>query len=212
MTQEEVRAVTSVASSKGTYATAHAGGSGPIMQAIEAGVKCFEHGYLLNEEAATMMKENNCVLVPTLVVTRSPGWMKEHRFEDWTIQKAISAGDTHLRSIRNAVKAGVQILNGTDMPPGDWNEGAIAAVREAEFMMDVGLTPLDALRASTTYPAHLCKLGDKIGLIKAGYLADMISVPHNPLKDLRALREINFVMKDGEVIRDDVEFAIKKSN
>ena len=79
-------------------------------------------------------------------------------------------------------------------------------------MMDAGLTPLDALRASTTYPAHLCKLGDKIELIKAGYLADVISVPHNPLKEPRALREINFVMKDGEVIRDDVEFAIKKSN
>ena len=207
MTPEEIKAVTSVAASKGTYVTAHAGGSGPIMAAIEAGVKCFEHAYLLNEEAATMMKENNCVLVPTLGVTRSPVWMKEHNFEEWTIQKAVSAGDTHLQSIRNAVKAGVRILNGTDIPPGDWNDGAIAAVREVEFMMDAGLNSVDALRASTIYPAQLCNVGDKIGLIKSGYYADLIATPQNPLKDIRALRKIHFVMKDGEVVRDDEGFA-----
>jgi imidazolonepropionase-like amidohydrolase len=207
MTQEEIAAVTSVAASKGTYVTAHAGGSGPIMAAIEAGVKCFEHAYLLNDEAATMMKENNCVLVPTLGVTRSPVWMKEHNFEEWTIQKAVSAGDTHLQSIRNAVRAGVRILNGTDIPPGDWNDGAPAAIREVEFMMDAGLNSADALRASTIYPAQLCNVGDKIGLVKPGYYADLIATQQNPLKEIRALRKITFVMKDGEVVRDDEGFA-----
>ncbi len=207
MTLEEIEAVTSVAASKGTYVTAHAGGSGPIMAAIEAGVKCFEHGYLLNEEAAAMMKENDCVLVPTLGVTRSPVWMKEHNFEDWTIQKAVSAGDTHLQSIKNAVKAGVRILNGTDIPPGDWNDGAIAAIRETEFMMDAGLNSLDALRASTIYPAKLCNVGDKIGLLKPGYCADLIATSQNPLKEIRAMRKIHFVVKDGEVVRDDKGIA-----
>ncbi|MCL4517628.1 MAG: amidohydrolase family protein [Thaumarchaeota archaeon] len=205
MTKEEIEAVTSVARSKGTYVCAHAGGSRPIMTAVEAGVKCFEHGYVLSREAARAIKESEGYLDPTLSVTRSPEWMREHNFEEWTIEKAVSAGETHLHSIKNAVAEGVKILNGTDMPAGDLSNGVNATIREIEYLTDAGLSPVEALRAATTNSAELCGVSDQLGQVKEGYLADLIAVPSNPISDIRALEKIQLVMKGGEVIRNDIE-------
>ena len=205
MTRDEMEAVTSVAKSKGTYVCAHAGGSRPIMTAIEAGVKCFEHAYVLSREAARSMKESGSYLVPTLSVTRSPEWMRENGFEEWTIEKAVAARETHLQSIKNAVAEGVCILNGTDMPAGDVNRGVNVTAREMEFLTDAGLPPLEAVRAATTYSAELCGVQDQLGQVKEGYLADLISVPISPISDIRAMHDIDFVMKCGEIIRNDLK-------
>ena len=205
MTREEMEAVTTVARSKGTYVCAHSGGSRPIIAAAEAGVKCFEHGYVLSREAARTVKEYQGYLDPTLSVTRSPEWMKEHHFEGWTIEKAVSAGDTHLQSAKNAVAEGVKMLNGTDMPAGDLNRGVNVTVREIEFLMDAGLTSIEALRAATTNAAELCGVADQLGQVKQGYMADLISVPSNPISDIGALERIKLVMKDGVIIRNDLD-------
>jgi imidazolonepropionase-like amidohydrolase len=204
MTKEEIEAVTSVAKSKSTYVCAHAGGSRPIMTAIEVGVKCFEHGYVLSRDAARKIRESGGYLDPTLSVTRSPDWMREHGFEEWTIEKAISAKDTHMNSIRNAVSEGVKVLNGTDIPPGDLNNGVNATVREMEFLTEAGLSPIEAIRAATVNSAELCGVANYLGQIKEGYLADLIAVPSNPISNIKALENIKFVMKDGVVIRYDV--------
>jgi len=205
MTKQEMEAVTSVARSKGTYVCAHAGGSRPIVTAVEAGVKCFEHGYVLSREAARAIREADGYLDPTLSVTRSPEWMNENHFELWTIEKAVSAGDTHLESARNAVSEGVKMLVGTDMPAGDLSKGVNATVREIEYLTDAGLTPVQAIRAATTNPAELCGVAEKSGQVKEGYLADLIALPSNPLSDIRALEKIQFVMKGGLVIRIDTK-------
>ncbi|MHB8700035.1 MAG: metal-dependent hydrolase family protein [Nitrososphaerales archaeon] len=204
MSQVDMEAVVSVAHSKGTYVGAHAGSSNPIMTAVNAGVHSIEHAYILNKEVAIAMKEKNCTLVPTLSVTRSPVWMKEHNFEAWTIEKALSAGETHLRSIRTAIDQGVIIANGTDLPPGDQNGGAVTTVKEIEFLAQAGLSNIDAMRAATTNSAKLCRVSEELGQIREKYLADIIAVPDNPIKDLRALETIQFVMKDGEIIRNDI--------
>lgn len=205
MTRSEMEAVASVARSRGKYVCAHAGGSAPIMVAVEAGVKCFEHGYVLSREAARAIKESGGYLDPTLSVTRSPEWMREHGFEQWTIEKAVSAGETHLQSIKNAISEGVKILNGTDMPAGDLNRGVNATVRELEFLVDSGLSAIGALRAATVNAAELCGVRDKLGQVKENYLADLIAVPSNPISDIKALEKIMFVMKGGEVIRNEFE-------
>lgn len=205
MTKAEIEAVTSVARSKGTYVCAHAGGSRPIMTAVEAGVRCFEHGYVLSREAARAIKESGGYLDPTLSVTRSPEWMREHDFEEWTIEKAVSAGATHLQSIKNAVAEGVKILNGTDMPAGDLSNGVNATVREIKYLTDAGLSPIEALRAATTNSAELCGVSDQLGQVREGYLADLIAVPSNPIHGISALESIQFVVKGGAIIRNDIE-------
>jgi imidazolonepropionase-like amidohydrolase len=90
MTREEMAAVVSVARARGTYVAAHAGGSRPIVAAAEVGVKSFEHAYVLSREAARAVRDAGGVIVPTLSVTRSPEWMRENHFEEWTIEKACS--------------------------------------------------------------------------------------------------------------------------
>lgn len=197
----EMEAAVSVARSKNTYVCAHAGGPEPIMQAVRAGVHCFEHGYQLDRTAARAIRDARGFLVPTLTVTRSPVWMKANRFEPWTIDKALAAGPDHLQSIRIAVQEGVQIVNGTDAPPGDVNDGVNMVVREMEFMVEAGLSPLESLRATTIRAAQLLGLGTELGAVEPGYHADLVAVRHNPLENPCALREIFFVMQAGRTIR-----------
>jgi imidazolonepropionase-like amidohydrolase len=203
-TDEEMSAAVSVAKSKGTYVCAHVGGSRVIERAIKAGVTCFEHCYQLDNSAASAIRDINGFVVPTLCVSRSPVWMRDHRYEEWTIKKALDIGEDHLESIRTAVRSGVNIAMGTDIPPGDENDGVNASVREIEFLTESGMSNLGALRAATINAAKLCITNRKIGAIKEGYLADLISVPTNPLEDLHALRHILLVMKDGQIIRNQI--------
>lgn len=198
---EEMEAAVAVARSKNTYVCAHAGGSEPIVKAVNAGVRCFEHGYQVDRQAARAIRDAGGYLVPTLSVTRSATWMQEHRFEPWTIEKALAAGPDHLESIRIAVAEGVKIVNGTDVPPGDTSDGVSVAVREMEYMADAGLSPLESVRATTLRAAELLGLASEIGAVEPGYQADLIAVRENPLEDIRALRGIFFVMQAGRVIR-----------
>lgn len=203
MTDEEIEATVSVAKSKGSYVCAHAGGSDQIQQGVRCGVTCFEHCYELDLAAAKAIREINGYVVPTLGVTHSPEWMSEHSFEPWTIDKAVESGEAHLNSIRNAVRAGTNIATGTDIPPGDVNNGVNATVREIELMTHTGMTNLDVVRASTINAARLCRIDDRVGQLKPGLLADLIAVPSNPLDNMQNMRKIFFVMKDGRIIRND---------
>ena len=203
MTLEEMEAVVSVARSKNTYVVVHSGDSGAILKAVRAGVLSFEHGYLLDREAARAIRGSGGYLTPTLVVTRSANWMKEHRFEPWTIEKALDAAPDHLESARTAIREGVKILNGTDIPPGEKDEGVNIVVRECEYLVEAGLSPLGSIQTCTTNPAELMKLDKQIGKVEPGYQADLVATRENPLKDIHALRGIFFVMQSGKVIRQD---------
>ena len=202
MADDEIRAAVEVARSKGTYVCAHVGDSEPIMKGLEAGVRCFEHTYNLDAATAAAIRESGGFVVPTLAVTRSKDWMRRHGFETWTICKAAAAGSDHLESIRNAVKAGVTLVNGTDIPPGDTDDGAPVAIREMEHCMEAGLSPLQALQTATTNAAKLINRRD-LGVVKAGCKADLIATQDNPLDDIRQLAETFFVMQEGRVVRDD---------
>jgi len=200
---EEIAAAVYAAQSHGTYVTAHAGDSGPINAGLDGGVRCYEHGYRLDEPTAARLAAASAWLVPTLTVSRSGPWMKEHGFEEWTIKKALDAADEHLESTRRAVRAGVNIANGTDAPPGDLSAGVPMAVCEAENLVEAGLTAVGALRASTLDAARLCRLEHETGRVEAGLAADLIALPENPLEDIRALRGIFLVMGAGRIVRND---------
>jgi imidazolonepropionase-like amidohydrolase len=203
MTIEEIKAVVAVARSKNTYVVAHSGGSESIMKASHAGVRSFEHCYLMNREAARTVRENHGYVCPTLCVTRAPEWMKAHSFAEWTIKKALEAGKDHLESIRGAVQEGVKLIVGTDIPPGDTEEGINITVKETEYLVTAGLSPLGALQAATLNPAELMGIGSQVGVVEPGHQADLIAVRENPLENIQALRGIFFVMQGGRIIRKD---------
>jgi len=107
-----------------------------------------------------------------------------------------------MRSYQLALQAGVKIAMGTDMLPADAYDGTLAVYREIEWMVEGGMRPTDALQAATLSAAELCGVDDRLGSVVPGKLADLIAMPASPLENIRALRAIDFVMKDGQVVRD----------
>ena len=98
----------------------------------------------------------------------------------------------------------MQIALGTDQLPHEPNDGTIATVREAEYYVAAGMTPIEALRAATIAPATMLGSDGDLGTIETGKYADLIIVPADPTRDVGALRNIHFVMKGGQVIRNDL--------
>lgn len=201
---EEAQAAVYAARSHQTYVTAHAGDVEPIKLGLKAGVRGYEHGYRLDGETAAAMAAADAWLIPTLVVSRSAEWMEAHRFAPWTIEKALAAAPRHMEGARAAVAAGVNIANGTDIPPGDAVDGTVAAVREAEHLVEAGLSAAKALRASTLGGAQLCEREGTLGTLDVGKQADMVAMSYNPLEDISALRGIFLVMRRGEIVRNDM--------
>jgi imidazolonepropionase-like amidohydrolase len=101
-----------------------------------------------------------------------------------------------------ALQAGTKIAMGTDMLPADPYDGTLAVYREIEWMVEGGMRPTDALQAATLSAAELCEVGDRLGSVVPGKLADLIAMPANPVDNIRALRAVDFVMKGGQIVRD----------
>ncbi|MEO6998948.1 MAG: amidohydrolase family protein [Terracoccus sp.] len=204
MSEAEMRAVVHAAQAHGTYVVAHAGHFEAIRRAIDAGVRSFEHAYVVDELTAELLAQPGLYVSPTLAVTRSQDWMAAHGFEDHSRENARRASVDHLASAQRLVAAGVALTNGTDLPPGDRTDGTTAVVREAELLAEAGLTARQALAASTTTPARMCGLADETGRVVAGFSADLLVLDADPTVDVTALRSIRGVVSQGRVVRDDL--------
>ena len=203
MTSAEMAAAVGAASERDAYVVAHAASSLAINQALDVGIRSFEHAYDLDEDTARRMAAEGVFLTPTLCVTRSQEWMRWKGFEEFQIETSLQVGPMHLASIRRAVAAGVTMVTGTDYPPGDPIEGTSVTVYEMGLMQGAGLRPLLALAAATSTAARLLGLESEIGTIEEGKAADLVAVEENPLDDTAAMRGISFVMQSGRVVRDD---------
>jgi imidazolonepropionase-like amidohydrolase len=116
-----------------------------------------------------------------------------------------SVGKEHWKALQTAIEEGVQIALGTDQLPHEPNDGTTATIREAQHYVDAGMTPLQALRAATIEPARLLEASKDIGSLETGKFADLLVVPRDPTKDIKALREIRFVMKGGTIYRNELD-------
>jgi imidazolonepropionase-like amidohydrolase len=197
----EMQAAAEAAHNAGKKITAHAGSPVAIRQGIEAGLDCIEHGYFLDDPTIELMVQRGTTLVPTLSVSRCPEYMRERDCPEWMIQKSLRAGEDHLRAYQDALAAGVKIAMGTDMLPTDAYLGTLAVYREIEWMVEGGMRPEQAVIASTLTAAELCDVQDRLGSVTPGKLADLIAMPASPLEDIRNLRGVDVVLKDGELIR-----------
>ena len=206
MTPEEIGAVIDAAHRFGAKVTAHSGSSAATQVAIEAGIDCIEHGYFLDRETLQKMKESGTWLVPTIVVSQpaTQPFFERIGSPPWYLKRRESAGKAHWRALEMAIEEGVNIALGTDQHPAEPNDGTTATAREAQYYVEAGMTPLQALRSATTETARLLGAEQDIGSLEPGKYADIVAVGGNPAEDIKALRQILFVMKGGKTYRNDL--------
>ncbi len=188
---EEMRAVVEEARRHGMHVAAHAHGTEGIIAAVKAGVASIEHGSMLDDEAIQLMRERGTYLVPT---TYLAGAVDLEMLPPPIRKKAETILPVAIESIRRAVAAGVKIGFGTDaavFPHGD-------NAKEFAALVDRGMTPLDAIRSATVNAADLLGVDDR-GKVEPGFVADLIAVPGDPLRDISVMQRVGFVMKDGVV-------------
>ena len=180
--------------SSGRKVVAHAATPEGMTRAINAGVSTIEHGDNGTEEVFKLMKEKGVALCPTLAagdaISQYKGWRKGIDPEPERITNKK-------KSFALALKAGVTICMGGDV--GVYTHGDNA--REMELMVEYGMKPLEVLKSTTSINATVFGYADKIGSIKKGLLADMIAVEGDPVTDIKNIRRIKMVMKDGVVYK-----------
>jgi imidazolonepropionase-like amidohydrolase len=202
MSRSEMVGAVRAATEKGTYVVAHAATSSSIRVGLEAGVRCFEHAYILHETTAKEMVDARAFLTPTLVVTHSPDWMAEAGFSPEAAKRTHQMAGRHLQSIAAAVIAGVSIVHGTDFPPSGRTDGTTLAIRELELLVEAGLAPVDSLRAASTTAARLLGISESAATIQVGARADLIGVSSNPLQSVSTLRSPSLMVSAGKVVKD----------
>jgi imidazolonepropionase-like amidohydrolase len=209
MTKAEMEAVIDTAHRHNIKVTAHSGSPVATDEAIDLGLDCVEHGYFLTPEVLHKMKEKGVWLVPTIVVSQPTvlPFFQKIGSPDWYLARVASVGKQHWASLQAAIKEGVKIALGTDQFPFEPNDGTTATIREAQYYVEAGMTPLQALRAATIEPATLLGVADRLGTIEKGKLADLLILDGDPTKEITALRTIRLVMKGGKIYRDAINNA-----
>lgn len=196
LSQEELNGLVEEAHTLRRKTAAHAHGAEAAKRAIRAGIDSIEHGTFLDDEALRMMHDRGTFLVPTLTVRVG---IAESRFPTLVQAKADAAMKQQDAMVKRAVALGVKIALGTDAAVFPHGENAL----EFAFMAVDGMSNAQALMAGTSSGAELLGLSDKVGALKPGMLADIVGVPGNPLDDIKVAQQVNFVMKDGVVYRND---------
>jgi imidazolonepropionase-like amidohydrolase len=193
LSDAELQAIVQEARRHGLKVAAHAHGRDGIKAAIRAGVASIEHGSMIDDEAAAMMKQRGTFLVPTAYLL---GTFKFDSLPPSIAAKARQVIPLAQESHRRAIRAGVKIAFGTDAAVSPHGENA----REFAAYVAYGMRPLEAIRTATLNAAELLGVSDR-GVIAPGKLADLIAVRGNPLEDVRVLERIQWVMKGGEVVK-----------
>lgn len=177
---------------------AHATTAEGMIRAINAGVSTIEHGDNGTEEVFKMMKEKGIALCPTLAagdaVQQYRGWKKGIDPEPQSITNKK-------KSFQLAIKSGVTICMGGDV--GVFTHGDNA--REMEMMVEYGMRAIDVLRSATSVNATVFGYGNAIGSIETGFLADLIAVEGDPSSDIKNIRKIKLVMKNGVIYRNEIQ-------
>jgi imidazolonepropionase-like amidohydrolase len=190
-TEEEMRAAVQEAARHGLKVAAHAHGTEGIKAAIRAGVASIEHGSILDDEAIALFKQHGTYLVPTEYLADR---INLDALPPPIRAKAESVLPQMRASHRRAFAAGVKVAFGTDAAVYPHGENA----RELGVYVQLGMTPLQAIRSATLSSADLLGVTDR-GVIAVGRLADIIAVPGDPLRDVRVYEDVRFVMKGGAV-------------
>ena len=201
LTDAELAAIVATARDYGFPIATHAHGADGMKRAIRAGVTSIEHGTYMDDEAIALMKRHGTWYVPTISAGRytADKARTEGFFPEIVRPKALAVGPLVQGTFGRAYKAGVKIAFGTDSGVSPHGQNA----REFEYMVEAGMPPLEAIRAATLNAATVMGWDDRLGVVEAGKLADVIAVAGDPRQDISAMSRVTFVMKDGAVVRRD---------
>jgi len=195
---EEIKAIVKEATKCGRSVAAHAvGPTDAIKFCAEVGIKSIEHGIFCDQETIDVMKEKGTFLVPTMIAYEL---LTKDMFPATTREVAKRAVATHEQTLKMAKKAGVKIAMGTDSGSPYGNVHGKCQLWELELMATRGLTPMEAIVASTKTAAECIGIGGKTGTIEPGKLADLLIVQGSPLEDIKILQDqsrIKMVMREG---------------
>jgi imidazolonepropionase-like amidohydrolase len=195
-TDEEMKAMVDEAHRLGRRVAAHAMGREGIEASLKVGVDSIEHGYGLDEELMDRMVRQGTYWCPTIYVG---AYVAEGRAAAgapiWLTMRDLEA-----KAFGQAVRKGVRIAYGTDAGGYAWTENQ---AKEFAFMVRYGMTPMQAIQSATIVAAELLERPNDMGAIEVGKYADIIAVANDPLRDITELERVKFVMKGGEVVRND---------
>ncbi|MCM3905306.1 MAG: amidohydrolase family protein [Pyrinomonadaceae bacterium] len=196
-TEDEMKAMVDEAHRLGRRVAAHAMGREGIEASLKVGVDSIEHGFGLDEEMMDRMVKQGTFWCPTIYVgvyvaegraaAGAPIW--------------LTMRDMEAKAFSLAIRKGVKIAYGTDAGGYAWTENQ---AKEFAYMVRYGMTPLQAIQSATIVAADLLERPNDLGAIEAGKLADIIAVSGDPLKDITELERVRFVMKGGEVFRNEI--------
>ena len=199
-TLEEMKAIVADAHRLGRKVAAHAHGAQGVTWASEAGVDSVEHGHLMDDNSIATLKKNGTYLVPTVYLTE---WWTENmdrmHAPDYLKTKMRQVIQSSENNIRKAIAAGVKIGMGTDAAV--YPHGLNA--HELAVYVKLGMTPMEAIRTATVNDADLLGWSDKVGSLEPNKWADVIAVDGDPTRDVTVLQHVKFVMKGGEVFKNE---------
>jgi imidazolonepropionase-like amidohydrolase len=204
---EELKAAFDICKLREFKVMAHATNPQAVKAAILAGAHSIEHGYILDDECIELFVQHGTWFVPTLSISHlTPNqasndwekrWVKNRNLAHALCCRADAAQDVHQQGFLKALKAGVKMALGSDIRP-----LKDAALLELGLWVRDGATPWQALVAATRNGAAICGLGDEMGTVEKGKIADLIVVGGNPLEDIHNVRRLQMVFKDGKLISD----------
>jgi len=194
LTLEEIRAISDEAHAWKKKVACHAYGGEGLHRALDGGCDSIEHGLDLDDAAVAQMARQGTWLVPTLSV-----YYDHNALPDTPAgQRDRKRVAVHGPSFQRAMKAGVKIAFGTDAGGFSWDD---PMAQEFGRMVEFGMTPMDAIRSATSRAAELLGMSGELGVIAPGAYADIVAVSSDPLRDVNALKDVRFVMKDGAVFK-----------
>jgi imidazolonepropionase-like amidohydrolase len=197
-TLEEMQAIVIDAHRLGRKVAAHAHGAQGILWATQAGVDSIEHGTYINDECIAAMKQHGTYLVPTAYLI---DWARQYaHLPALYEQKMKDVSAVEKTNIKHAIQSGVKVALGTDAAvyPHGLNAHEVDV-----YVNQFGMSPLAAIQTGTINAGDLMGWTDRVGTLEPGKWADLIAIDGDPLKDVRILQHVNFVMKSGVVYKDE---------
>jgi imidazolonepropionase-like amidohydrolase len=198
LTVEELRAIVDETHGWGKKVACHAYGGIGLHRALDGGCDSIEHGLDLDDAAIAQMLKQGTWYCPTISAY----------YHDWAPpdtpegQRDRKRAAVHEVSFPKALHAGVKIVFGTDIGGISWSE---PIAQEFPHMVDLGMPPMDAIKSATSRAAEMLDMQGQIGLIAPGASADIVAVNGDPLADIKILQNVQFVMKDGKVFRNEIK-------
>ena len=200
LTFEQMKSIVDAAHAAGKKVAIHSYGASGVKDAVRAGTDSIEHGIELDDETLAEMVKRRTVWVPTIDHNRYYVDAKdEYGFAPDVIPPLKDYIAKNLEATRRAFKAGVRLGMGSDAVYTGFGQNT----RELEWFVKAGMTPAQALQTATTTAADLLDRADSLGRLRPGFLADIVAIEGDPLKDINAvITGVRWVMKDGVVVVD----------